>query len=182
MMLVPADALYIVPRSCLMASLALIDLGYSAALRYPLILLPRDLLRHHVEMHHVVAGRCLMTLRGLFVFALLLSCGLHAQDYFQQWVDYHIEVTLDERARHRPGRPADAAHPRQALPGRPAQAARPAAAPRCRDRHWTSMTPFRTRTSPQTASAAQSSCRYSKCGRTSAFPERCRAGRSSGCS
>jgi hypothetical protein len=65
MVLVPANALDVVPRSCLMASLALIDLGYSAALRDPPILLPRDLLRHHVEMHHVMAWGSSMALGAI---------------------------------------------------------------------------------------------------------------------
>jgi len=48
-----------------MASKALIDLSYSAALGNARILLARDLLRHHVEVHHVVARWSLVALRAV---------------------------------------------------------------------------------------------------------------------
>ena len=64
-MFVPSHALDVVPGSGLMASVALVDLGSSTALRNLRIFLTRDPFGDHLEMHHAVAGRSLMALRAL---------------------------------------------------------------------------------------------------------------------
>ena len=56
MMLVPTDSLDIVPRRCLMALPTLFDAG----MRFS-----GHLCRNHLEVHHVVARRCLMTLTAI---------------------------------------------------------------------------------------------------------------------
>ena len=48
-----------------MTSIALIHLRDPAALRHLSVLLAGDSFGNHVEMHHVVTGRCLMTLRAI---------------------------------------------------------------------------------------------------------------------
>ena len=64
-MLVPAHALDIVPRSSLMAALTLAHFNRPTTPGNPRILLAGNPLRNHVEVHHVVAGRCLVTLRAI---------------------------------------------------------------------------------------------------------------------
>ena len=55
-MLIPADALDVVPAVGLMAHKALLDFGMHLSGHH---------FGHHFEMHHVMTGRRLMTLRAL---------------------------------------------------------------------------------------------------------------------
>ena len=56
MMLIPANTLDVVPTVGLVTHKALLDFGMH---------LSRHRLGHHFEMHHVMTGRRLMTLRAL---------------------------------------------------------------------------------------------------------------------
>ena len=64
MHLVVADTADVVLRRGLVAPVALIHLSYATALGHLRILLARHLLRHHLEMHHVVTGWSLVALRA----------------------------------------------------------------------------------------------------------------------
>lgn len=59
---VEADAFDVVPRSSLMAAITLVHLSWPATSAYLRIFLSGYLLRNHVEVHHVVTWRGLMTL------------------------------------------------------------------------------------------------------------------------
>ena len=63
-MFVVTDAFDVVPRSRLMATITLVHLSWPAASGYLRIFLSRDFLRNHFEVHHVMAGGRLMTLRA----------------------------------------------------------------------------------------------------------------------
>ena len=64
-MLVVANAADVVPGRGLMAAVALVHTSHAAALSDLGIFLARNLLRHHLEVHHVVARRSLVALRAV---------------------------------------------------------------------------------------------------------------------
>jgi hypothetical protein len=65
MMLVVANAADVIPGRGLMAAVTLVDLSWSAASGYLRIFLSGDLLRNHVEVHHVVTRRSLVALSAV---------------------------------------------------------------------------------------------------------------------
>ena len=65
MMFVISNAADIVPGRGLVTAITLGYVGYSAASGYPLIFLPGDLLRDHVEVHHVMTSRSLVALSAV---------------------------------------------------------------------------------------------------------------------
>ena len=65
MMLVVANAADVIPGRGLMAAIALVHLSRAAALGHLRIFLSGDLLRNHVEVHHVVARWSLVALRAV---------------------------------------------------------------------------------------------------------------------
>ena len=65
MMLVIANAADVIPGRGLMAAIALVHLRWPAASGYLRIFLSGDLLRNHVEVHHVVTRRSLVALRAV---------------------------------------------------------------------------------------------------------------------
>ena len=63
-MFVITDTFDVVPRSGLMAPITLVHLSWPTASAYLRIFLSRDFFRNHFKVHHVMARRCLMTLRA----------------------------------------------------------------------------------------------------------------------
>ena len=65
MMLVVPHSLDVIPGRGLVASIALVHLSRAAALGHLRIFLAHNLLRDHVEVHHIVTRRSLVALRAI---------------------------------------------------------------------------------------------------------------------
>ena len=65
MMLVVANAADVIPGRGLVAAITLVHLSWPAASGYLRIFLSGNLLRNHVEVHHVVARRSLVALSAV---------------------------------------------------------------------------------------------------------------------
>ena len=65
MVLVPADALDVIPRIGLMTAIALVDLNVSATWVAWAIRFASNRLVNHFKVHHVVARRRLVALRAI---------------------------------------------------------------------------------------------------------------------